>query len=146
MGDLEKKRKIRLIWAVLLCVGFPVAISLPFVDIYIVKLVAVDTQVSFEYTNGLLSIASVLFGFSSLIIISKEWADKRAWAVLFPPLALIVVSGVSISNLALGFANPIQILVFCSAAFNANVVSTGFILGYVSQKLPQKKLESVDDE
>jgi hypothetical protein len=104
-------------------------------------------QVSFDYTNGLLSIASVLFGFSSLIIISKEWVDKRAWAVLLPPLALIVVSGVSISNLALGYANPVQVLVFCSAAFNANVVSTGFILGYVSQKLPAKKsIESVDYE
>jgi len=58
--------------------------------------------------------------------------------VLIPPLVLIVLSGVTITNLALGFANPVQALVFSSASFNANVVSTGFILGYVTRR-PQKK-------
>ena len=105
-ANKQKDGRIRLIWAILLCVGFPVAISLPFVDTYVVKHVAVETQVSFEYTNGLLSIASVLFGFSSLIIISKEWVDKRAWAVLLPPLALIVVSGVSISQFSFRIRKP----------------------------------------
>jgi hypothetical protein len=65
--------------------------------------------------------------------------DRRIWTVLLPPLALIVLSGVSISNLALGYANSVQALLFSSAAFNANVVSTGFILGYITQKLPTKK-------
>lgn len=40
-----------------------------------------------------------------------------------------MLTGVSISNLALGYANSVQVLVFSSASFNANVVSTGFILG-----------------
>jgi hypothetical protein len=98
-------------------------------------------QVSFDFTNGLLFIASILFGFSSLMVVSKEWVDRRIWTVLLPPLALIVLTGVSISNLALGAANSVQTLVFSSAAFNANVVSTGFILGYVTRKLPLKKID-----
>ena len=59
--------------------------------------------------------------------------------VLLPPLVLFVLTGVSISNLALGVTSSVQTLVFSSAAFNANVVSTGFILDYVTQKLPTKK-------
>jgi hypothetical protein len=129
LSELHKRRRMRLIWAILLSIGFPVAIIYPFFDAYVLKQVSVDTQVPFDFTNGLLFIASILFGFSSLIIVSKEWIDKRIWSVLLPPLALIVLTGVSISNLALGYANSVQVLVFSSAAFNANVVSTGFILG-----------------
>jgi hypothetical protein len=68
--------------AVLLGIGFPFAIIYPFFDEYVVKHLAVELQVSFDFTNG---------------------------------------------------------FVFSSAAFNANVVSTGFILGYITQKLPVKK-------
>ena len=119
-------------------VGFPIAIVYPFFDAYILKQVSTTMQVSFDFTNGLLFIASILFGFSSLIVVSKEWVDRRIWFVLLPPLALIVLTGVSISNLALGYANPVQVLVFSSAAFNANVVSTGFILGgYVLDYVPR---------
>jgi hypothetical protein len=137
--EVGKRRRIRLIWAGLLCVGFPVAIVYPFVDAYVLKHVQVEMQVPFEFANGLLFIASILFGFSSLIIVSKEWIDRKIWSVLLPPLALIVLTGVSISNLALGYANPVQVLVFTSASFNANVVSTGFILGYITQRHQQKK-------
>jgi hypothetical protein len=108
--------------------------------VYGLKHVLGATQVSFEFTSGLLSIASILFGFSSLIIVTKDWVDKRIWSVLMPPLALIVLTGVSISNLALGYANLVQTLVFSSASFNANVVSTGFILGYVTRAPPSKKI------
>jgi hypothetical protein len=73
MGEQGKKRRIRLIWAVLLSIGFPVAIIYPFVDTYVFKHVSVDLVVPFDYTNGLLFIASILFGFSSLIVVSKEW-------------------------------------------------------------------------
>jgi hypothetical protein len=128
-----------LIWGVLLGIGFPFAIIYPFFDTYVLKHLAVDTPVPFDFTNALLFIASILFGFASLMVVSKEWVDKRVWTVLLPPLVLIVLTGVSISNLALGFANPVEVLVFSSAAFNANVVSTGFIVGYITQKLPAKK-------
>ena len=120
---------------ILLTFGFPVAIIYPFFDAYILKHVSASLEVSFDYTNGLLFIASILFGFASLMVVSKEWIDKRIWTVLIPPLLLIVLTGVSISNLALGAANAVDVLVFSSAAFNANVVSTVFILGYVTQKL-----------
>jgi hypothetical protein len=57
-----------------------------------------------------------------------------------PPFALIIISGTAITNLALGYQNPVQTLLLGSATFNANVVSTGLVLGYVSQKLaPHKK-------
>jgi hypothetical protein len=141
VDEHKKIRRSRLIWTVLLGVGFPFAIIYPFYDAYVVKHLAVDLQVSFDFTNGLLFIASILFGFSSLMVVSKEWVDRRIWTVLLPPLALIVLTGVSISNLALGATNSVQTLVFSSAAFNANVVSTGFILGYVTRKLPLNKID-----
>jgi len=56
-----------------------------------------------------------------------------------PPLVLIVFSGVAIGNLALGNANSLGVLLYGSAAFNANVVSTGFVLGYVVQGLSKLK-------
>jgi hypothetical protein len=132
------RRRIKLIWAILLGIGFPVAILYPFIDTYLIKQVPATLEASFDYSNGLLFIASILFGFASLMVVSKEWVDKRVWTVMLPPLLLIVLTGVSISNLALGAANSVQVLVFSSAAFNANVVSTVFILGYVTQKLPSK--------
>jgi hypothetical protein len=135
----KSKRNIRLIWSTLLGIGFPVAIIYPFIDAYLIKHVSATLEVPFDFSNGLLFIASILFGFASLMIVSKEWISKRIWTVLLPPLFLIVLTGVSISNLALGASDPVQVLVFSSAAFNANVVSTVFILGYVTQHLPTKK-------
>jgi hypothetical protein len=127
-----------LVWSVLLGIGFPFAIIYPFFDAYIQKHLSAGFVVPFDYTNALLFIASILFGFSSLMVVSKEWVDKRIWTVLLPPLILIVLTGVSISNLALGAENSVDVLVFSSAAFNANVVSTAFILGFITQKLPAK--------
>jgi hypothetical protein len=138
------RRNIRLIWSTLLGIGFPVAILYPFIDTYLIKHVSTGLEIPFDFSSGLLFIASILFGFASLMIISKEWIDKRVWTVLLPPLILIVLTGVSISNLALGAADAVQVLVFSSAAFNANVVSTVFILGYVTQKLPTKIAKPAD--
>jgi hypothetical protein len=55
-----------------------------------------------------------------------------------PPLALIILSGVTISNLAMGFKNPLQALLINSATFNANVVSTGLVVGYVIQRITRQ--------
>jgi hypothetical protein len=139
MTNDRKAKKIRLVWAILLLIGFPLAITLPFVDALVLKHVSMETAVPFEFTAGLLSTASILFGFTSLIIVSKEWVERKIWAVLVPPLALIILSGVSINNLALGLQNPVQALLLSSATFNANVVSTGLVVGYVIQKLSQQQ-------
>ena len=139
LNETRKARRMRYIWAFLLCISFPVAIVYPFVDAYAIKHVSLDTPVPFDFSAGLLSTSSILFGFTSLIIISKEWVDRSIWVILIPPLALIVLSGVSISNLALGTANSVETLVLGSATFNANVVSTGFVIGYVMQKMPKKQ-------
>lgn len=96
-----------------------------------------DRIVPFEFSNSLLFTSSILFGFTSLIIVSKEWIDKGIWSILVPPLALIILSGVAIGNLALGNANSVVVLLYSSAAFNANVVSTGFVVGCVAQVLPK---------
>jgi len=130
---------MRFVWAFLLIISFPIAITLPFIDAYVFKHVSFEIVVPFEFSSGLLFVSSVLFGFTSLIVVSKEWVDKRIWAVLLPPLVLIVLSGVTISNLALGAANQVTTLLFCSATFNANVVATGFLLGYVTQMMPRQK-------
>jgi len=139
MVNGQKAKRIRLVWAILLLVGFPLAILLPFVDALVFKHVSLSIEIPFEFTAGLLSTASILFGFTSLIIISKEWVERKVWAVLVPPLVLIILSGVAISNLALGFQNPVQALLLSSATFNANVVSTGLVVGYVIQKLSEQQ-------
>ena len=139
MNDKSKARRIQLIWAALLLIGFPLAILLPFVDAFYFKHVSLNIEVPFEFTAGLLSTSSILFGFTSLIIISKEWVERKVWAVLMPPLALIILSGVSISNLAIGFENPVRALLLSSATFNANVVSTGLVVGYVIQRMAQQR-------
>jgi hypothetical protein len=138
MADRSKAKKIQLVWAILLLVGFPLAILLPFIDAFYFKHVSLSIEVPFEFTAGLLSTSSILFGFTSLIIISKEWVERKVWAVLMPPLSLIILSGVSISNLAMGFENPVRALLISSATFNANVVSTGLVVGYVIQRMAQK--------
>jgi hypothetical protein len=66
------RRRIRLIWATLFGISFPVAIIYPFFDTYISKHVAGGIEVPFDFTNGLLFIASILFGFASLMVVSKE--------------------------------------------------------------------------
>lgn len=126
---------MRWVWILLLIVSFPFAIVYPFVDAFFFKRVSLEAEIPFDFMGGLLSTSSILFGFSSLIIVSKEWVERRIWSILVPPLALLVLSGVSISNLALGTANSVQTLLLCSSTFNANVVSTGFITGYAAQKL-----------
>jgi hypothetical protein len=146
MIDARKAKKTQLVWAILLIVGFPLATLLPFVDALYFQHVSLTIQVPFEFTAGLLSTASILFGFTSLIIISKEWVERKVWAVLMPPLALIILSGVEISNLALGLENPVQALLIVSATFNANVVSTGLVIGYVIQRLTLQSKEKLDLE
>jgi hypothetical protein len=141
MSEDAKTKRIRLIWAILLLIGFPLAVGLPFVNTLIFQRVSLETPVSFEFTAALLSASSILFGFTSLIIISKEWVERKIWAVIMPPLALIILSGVEISNLALGLENPVSALLISSATFNANVVSTGLVVGYVIQRLSQLQKE-----
>jgi hypothetical protein len=141
MSADSKTKKIRVIWAILLLIGFPVAICIPFINVLVIHHIAVETPVSFDFTAALLSASSILFGFTSLIIISKEWVERKIWAVIIPPLFLIVLSGVEIGNLALGLENPVSALLISSAAFNANVVSTGLVVGYVVQRLNQQQKE-----
>jgi hypothetical protein len=47
----HRTRRIKLIWGVLLGVGFPFAIIYPFFDAYVVKHLAADMQVSFDFTK-----------------------------------------------------------------------------------------------
>ncbi|HZW84615.1 MAG TPA: hypothetical protein VFE91_01770 [Nitrososphaerales archaeon] len=130
----------RKIWVALPCVGYPLAALLPYYIAFYINHVSLTTTVSFEFINGLLSTSGVLFGFSSLIIISKDWVDRKVWAILIPPLALLVASGMEIGNLALGFANGVEALVLCSTTFNATVVTTGFTVGYIIQRLPTRSI------
>lgn len=140
MGS-QKRRTV--VWSILLCVGYPLAIILPYFLSFEVNKVPLNTVVPFEFVNGLVSTSGILFGFSSLILISKDWIDKRVWIVIIPPLVLLIMSGIYIGNLALGLANPVQVLVLCSATFNSNVVSTGFIVGYVVQKMPYRRASPI---
>ncbi len=137
MGEVGTLKKMRYIWAFMLCIAFPLAIILPYFNITFIMHIPPETQVPFDYPNALLFTASILFGFTSLIIVSKEWIDKRIWTIIVPPLVMIVLSGISIGNLALGINDSLSVLELCSATFDANVVSTGFVVGYVAQRLPK---------
>ena len=116
----------------LLMIAFPFAIIYPFYDTYLLRHISADVIIPFDFSNALLFTSSILFGFTSLIIVSKEWIDRRIWSILLPPLVLIVLSGVAIGNLALGASSDLSVLLFTSACFNANVVSTGFVVGYAT--------------
>jgi hypothetical protein len=137
LSEKDKLRKTRWVWSILLCITYPFAIVYPFLDAYVFRHVSMDMVVPFEFSNSLLFTSSILFGFTSLIIVSKDWVDRRIWTILLPPLVLIILSGITIGNLALGSANSVVVLLYSSAAFNANVVSTGFVVGYVMQVLPK---------
>ncbi len=139
MSQNEVFRKMRWVWAFMLCIAYPFAILLPFANAYVLARQPADLVVPFDYTNTLLFTSSILFGFTSLIVVSKEWVDKRVWAILMPPLAMIVLSGVMIGNLALGSAGSVTAFLYSSAAFSANVVSTGFVVGYVTWALPKMR-------
>jgi len=139
MGEIEKLKKMRYVWALLLGVAYPFTIIYPFADAYLFRHVPPTSAIPFDYSNSLLFTSSILFGFTSLIIVSKEWIDRKVWAVLIPPLVMLVLAGVLIGSLALGSASELSVLLFSSASFNANVVSTGFVIGYVTQVLPKQK-------
>ncbi len=125
-------KKYRLIWALLLMIAYPFAVLFPFYDAYFLRHIGSNLTIPFDFSNALLFTSSILFGFSSLIIVSNDWVEWRLWAILLPPLALIILSGISVFNLALGAFNDLTVFLYTFASFNANVVSTGFIVGYVT--------------
>ena len=104
-----------------MCIAFPFTILYPFIDAYILKHAAVDMVVPFDYSNSLLFTSSIIFGFTSLIIVSKEWIDRRVWAVLVPPLRAHNLVRGRIGNLALGTTGSVSVLLFSSTSFNTNV-------------------------
>ena len=63
MGE-DKTRKLRVIWAFLLMIAFPFAIIYPFYDTYLLKHVAADVIIPFDFSNALLFTSSILFGFT----------------------------------------------------------------------------------
>jgi ApbE superfamily uncharacterized protein (UPF0280 family) len=66
------------------------------------------------------------------LILELSVLDKRA---------ICRLSGVAIGGLALGNADSVSVLLYSSETFNANVVSTGLVLGYVAQGLPRPNKE-----
>lgn len=112
------------------------AIVFPYYFAFIVNRIPLSASVPLESINSLLTTSGILFGFTSLIMVSKDWIERKVWAVMLPPLALLVLTGVYIGNLALGYANQVEVLVLSSSTFNANVVSTGFLVGYFVRRNP----------
>ena len=141
LSDRSKLKGMRLVWAFVLCIAFPFAILTPFFDALIIRQVSIYTVVPFELSNTLLFTSSILFGFTSLIVVTKEWIDKRVWALLVPLLMFIILSGVAIGNFAMGSTTSMWVFLYSSAASNANVVSTGFVVGYVTQQ-PSKRTKT----
>jgi len=104
--------------------------------------VSFDHQVDPELMTGLLTASSILFGFSSLIILRPEFSveeKKWLWILLLPPLSLIIHSGTSIGQVALGTGNAVQTTLFLISSFTANILSTTFVVGYYFAELGRKR-------
>ena len=94
------------------------------------KRVSFERQIDPEFMNGLLTASSILFGFSSLLVVTEKPIKRTLWLILLIPLFLIISSGSIISDVALGMHNPVEAILVLRASFNANVLTTTFLAGY----------------
>ena len=114
------------------------AFMFPFLDAYVIRPVSFDRQIDPEFLNGLLTASSILFGFSSLLVVSQKFAERILWVILLPALILIISSGGTIADVALGRGNAVEGLLILTASFLVNALSTGILVGYITQKLWEK--------
>lgn len=140
MSEESRKKELKY-WNLLFAFAYALTVAYPFLDAYVMGRVSFDRQIDPELMTGLLTASSILFGFSSLIILSQEITRKerrKLWWLIFPPLIFIILSGSGIADVALGKANAVRTTLILIASFNANVLTTVFLVGY-SRAEPKKR-------
>ena len=127
--------------SIFISILYLLAVMLPFIDAYVIRPVSFDRQIDPEFFNGLLTASSILFGFSSLLAVSQKTPRKHMkilWLILLPPLFLIISSVGAITEVALGHMNGVNALLILTASFFVNALSTGFLVGFIIQRLWEK--------
>jgi len=102
----------------------------PFFHTYITKKVSLDNPVDPEYINGLLTVSSILFGFSSILVFGQRKENKWLKYLLLFPLAMLGFSGGSIWNVVIGINKPMQALLWTWTSVLANMCVTFFLAGF----------------
>ena len=124
-------------WYILLVFLFLLSVMLPVIRVFS-KQVSFEREVDPELINGLLTASSILFGFSSLVVVSQKPFKRTLWVALLPSLFLIMMSGGAIIDVALGMKNTVEAILWLSATFNVNVVTTAFLVGYTASTVWRK--------
>jgi len=109
---------------------FLITVSTPFYHTFITKRVSLDNPVDPEYINGLLTVTSILFGFSSILVFQQR--KEREWLkfVLLIPLVFIGFSGGSIWNVVVGINKPMMALLWTWTSVLVSIFVTWFLAGY----------------
>jgi len=129
MSEENKDKKLRY-WNLFFACVYIFFITYPFLDAYVFRRVSFDQQIDPEFMSGLLAASSILFGFSSLLVLNQKRISKRLFILLFVPLFLIIISGSAISDAALGRGTGIRALLILASGFNANILTTAFLVGF----------------
>ena len=124
-------------WYILLVFLFLLSIISVFIKVFLNQ-VSFEREVDPALVNGLLTASSILFGFSSLVVVSQKPLKRTLWVVLLPSLALTMMSGGAIVDVALGTKNTVEAILWLSATFNVNAVTTGFLVGYIGSTVWRK--------
>ena len=106
----------------------------PFYNVYFIEARAHEIKIDPELFNGLLTGSSILFGFSSFIVVSEKKIDKNLWIMLLISLFSMVFCGSAICDLALDKGNDVDVLLVVRASFFVNVIFTFFIAGYITSE------------
>lgn len=111
----------------------------PFYHTYITKKISLDNPVDPEYINGLLTVSSILFGFSSILVFGQRKENKWLKYLLLFPLVILGFSGGSIWNVVIGINKPMQALLWAWTSVLANIFVTWFLAGF------SRTVERTDD-
>ena len=112
-----------------LIIIYLILVSLPFLRAYGGS-VSFERQVDPTFLNGLLTASSILFGFSSVLVIGQKPVQMRTWVLLLPPLILTILAGIQIVDVALGSGNSVFAVLMLSTSFHSNMVTTALIVGH----------------
>ena len=106
----------------------------PFYHVYISKKVSIDNPVDPEYINGLLTVSSILFGFSSILVYQQRKEDEWLKYILLIPVFLFGMSGGSIWNVVVGINKPMQALLWTWTSVLVNIGVTWFLAGWLGAR------------
>ena len=123
-------------WVILFCL---IMVLNPYIQFYYFKRIPEETYVDPEYINGLLTVSSILFGFSSLLVFQQKEKHPRLFLLLFLPLIFITRSSGTIWDIVLGTKAPIHGLLSAWTSVLSSTAVTFFLAGFTSRVLEEKQ-------